>query len=300
MQDSVSPELKESLHELSHAQRERLAFIDFSLQYFGQVTRQDLIARFATGLAASTRDFTLYRQFVPSNLHLDQATKQYRRQAGFTPLFSHNPETILHSLSRGFGDGLSAQVTPSEHCFNAVGLIHPDADIIAGLMRAIHNGQVINADYVSLTSGQGEREMVPHAIVNNGHRWHVRAYDPSSSSFRDFVCTRFMAVTVNGRDRMEKECPEQDRAWQKNVTLELIAHPDLTNPKAVMLDYNMHNGQKSVTTRAALAAYLLRYWQVDCSDGHRIQGQGCQLALANRDVLDDIESARLAPGVARR
>ncbi len=300
MQDTVSPELKESLHDLSHAQRERLAFIDFSLQYFGQVTRQDLITRFATGLAASTRDFTLYKQFVPGNLQLDQTTKQYRRKAGFKPLFNHNPETILHSLSRGFGDGLSGQITPSEHCFNAVGLIHPDADIIASIMRAIHNGQVIDADYVSLASGQSVREMVPHAIVNNGHRWHVRAYDPASASFRDFVCTRFIKVSVNGRDRMEKECPEHDTAWQKNVTLELVAHPHLENPKAVMLDYNMQNGQKTVTTRAALAAYLLRYWQVDCSEGHRIQGQGCQLALANRTVLAEIESAHLAPGITRR
>ena len=42
---------KKALDLLTHAQKERLAFIDFSLQYFGQVARIDLIQRFKTGLA---------------------------------------------------------------------------------------------------------------------------------------------------------------------------------------------------------------------------------------------------------
>ncbi|MEW9798116.1 WYL domain-containing protein [Alteromonas sp. CYL-A6] len=300
MKDTLDLPLRQTLDELPHAQRERLAFIDFSLQYFGHVTRQDLINRFATGLAAGTRDFSLYRQLAPDNMVLDQATKQYLRRDEFTPLFVHNPETILHSLSRGFGDGLSGQIVSSEHCLNAVGLIHPDASIIASLMRAIHNGMAVRATYVSLTSGETERELVPHAIVNNGHRWHVRAFDRASQTFRDFVCTRFVRVDALASGRREIECSDYDGAWQRHVTLELIAHPGLTNPAAVHMDYAMKDGRKTVTVRAALAAYLLRYWQVDCSESARILGQGCQLALENRDVLNDIENAHLAPGASAK
>jgi hypothetical protein len=45
-----------------------------------------------------------------------------------------------------------------------------------------------------------------------------------------------------------------------------------------------------------LAAYLLRQWQVDCSEEHKFIGQGCQLALANTKELVDIENMALAPG----
>jgi hypothetical protein len=62
------------------------------------------------------------------------------------------------------------------------------------------------------------------------------------------------------------------------------------------MDFAMHEGKKIMTTRAALAAYILRQWQVDCSEGHRIRGQGCQLALENVDVLQRIENPTLAPG----
>ena len=186
-----------SLDSLTHAQRERLAFIDFSLQYFGHISRNDLIQRFKTGLAASTRDFTAYRDMAPDNLTLVHQTKQYHRGENFKPLFNHDPEVILTSLSRGFGNGISHGIQPSQQCFDAVRLIHPDPDIIAALMRAIHNKQPVRCRYVSVTSGESEREIVPHAIVNNGHRWHVRAYDRKRQAFIDFVCTRFTEIQLH-------------------------------------------------------------------------------------------------------
>ncbi|WP_347360078.1 hypothetical protein [Shewanella mangrovi] len=71
------------LDELNHAQKQRLAFIDFCLQYFGQISRQDLITKFATGLAASTRDLSLYRELAPDNLKLVHPTRHYQRQLQF-------------------------------------------------------------------------------------------------------------------------------------------------------------------------------------------------------------------------
>jgi hypothetical protein len=63
------------LAQLSHAQTDRLAFIDFSLQFFGHVARTDLIKRFKTGLTASTRDFSTYKELAPHNLILRHQTK---------------------------------------------------------------------------------------------------------------------------------------------------------------------------------------------------------------------------------
>lgn len=44
-----------NLDDLPRAQKERLAFIDFCLNYYDEISRADLIARFQTGLAAATR-----------------------------------------------------------------------------------------------------------------------------------------------------------------------------------------------------------------------------------------------------
>ena len=286
----------DAMESLSFAQRQRLAFIDFSLQYFGQVSRQDLIAKFATGLAAATRDFASYRELAPHNLELVHQTKRYHRRAEFTPLFDHDPEAILHGLANGFGDGLSHPVTPSSVCLDAVQLIHPDTNIIAAVMRAIAHKQAIAVTYVSVSSGETQRELVPHTLVNNGQRWHVRCFDRTHQVFTDFVVTRFKAVSQSLTEPFDHELQDKDTHWQKLVTLVLIPHPSLAHPEAIALDYQMSEGELLLSCRAALAGYLLRQWSVDCSPQHQIRSGVCQLALKNQAILSEIEHLAIVPG----
>lgn len=288
------------LSEYTHGQRERLAFIDFSLQYFGHVARADLISRFKTGLAASTRDFSTYKEMAPNNLILKHQTKQYHRTSDFLPLFKHDPQVILTSLSRGFGNGMSFSIQPSEQCFDAVRLIHPQASIIAAMMRAIHNQQAVKCTYVSISSGETNRGLVPHAIVNNGHRWHVRAYDRKHNGFRDFVATRFTEVQLMEESVHVHEASHYDQQWQKTLDIHLVPHPSIGNAKAIEMDYDMQDGRLLVQVRAALAAYLLRQWQVDCTPDSSLASQGCQLALDNHEVLSLIENTSLVPGATSR
>jgi hypothetical protein len=287
-------QIDKKLAELTHAQKDRLAFIDFSLQFFGHVARTDIIKRFKTGLAASTRDFSMYKDLVPQNLILRHQTKNYHRTDDFQPVFTHNPEVILASLSRGFGNGISTGVQPSEQCFDAVRLIHPNVAIIASIMRAIHNKQAVKCGYVSVSSGETERALVPHSIVNNGHRWHVRAYDRKGNSFRDFVFTRFTFVDLLQGPVHVHEASPYDQQWQQIVNIVLVPHPSIKQSKAIEMDYNMSDGMLSIQLRAAVAAYVLRQWQVDCSITHVKSYSGCQLALANPEVLDLIESFSLS------
>lgn len=284
------------LEELNHGAKERLAFIDFSLQYFGHISRAELTERFKTGLAASTRDFAAYKELAPDNLALNHKDKRYYRCDQFNAVFHHDPEAVLHQLCQGFGNGISTLVESSEVCLDAVRLIHPDANIIAALMRAITNQQAIRCGYVSITSGETERELVPHAIVNNGHRWHVRAFDRTHQQFRDFVCTRFTFVSDLEEVSAPYEQKNEDKQWNQLVELHLIPHPEMAQTRAVEMDYGMENSALMLTVRAALASYVLRQWQVDCSADHRIKGQGCQLALANHTQLQGVENMHLAPG----
>lgn len=288
------------INDLSLAQKERLAFIDFNLQFFGKVSRNDLITRFKTGLAASTRDFAAYKEIAKNNLQLNHSTKQYLRTDKFEPLFVFSADTILQSVSKGFSDGITSSIQPSSICFEAVQLIHPNVHIIASLMRAIHNQLTCSVKYVSISSGESSREITPHTLINNGHRWHVRAYDKKSESFRDFVCTRFTQVRLTEEKANSVSLPESDTQFNRLVSLVLIVHPDINHSQAIEMDYAMQNGEKVMKVRAALAAYILRYWQVDCSYEHRILNQGCQLALKNHEVLANIESPQLAPGFIKK
>ena len=288
------------MDNLSHAQKQRLAFIDFSLQYFGQVSRQDLIKKFATGLAAATRDFASYRGLAPDNMSLVHQTKSYHRKPEFTALFRHEPEGILHGLAKGFGDGLSHPISPSEICIDAVQLIHPDTEIIAALMRAIQNKQAIKIKYVSVSSGEKDREIVPHALVNNGQRWHVRAFDRDHQVFTDFVVTRIKLISGAESVPSFNETQAKDSQWDKIVILKLIPHPSLKHPEAIALDYQMIDNKTEVQSRAALAGYLLRQWSVDCSAKHQISTGVCQLALSNLEVLKEIDQLAIVPGARSR
>lgn len=285
-----------AMDSLTHAQKERLAFIDFSLQYFGQVSRADLIQRFKTGLAACTRDLTAYRELAPQNLKLFHRTKNYHRTEEFKPLFEHNPEAILTALCRGFGDGLSNGIQPSEYCIDATRLVDPQSDVIAALMRAIKHNKAVECSYVSLSSGESTRVIVPHTIANNGQRWHVRAFDRKSNEFRDFVCTRLQDISLIDDLVPDEQLIKSDHVWNHIVNIELVVHPSVKHKLAIEMDYGMVDGVLKLEIREALVGYLMRQWNVDCSDDASLMGNEYQLSLRNTKELHFVSSMNISPG----
>lgn len=284
------------LTNINYAQRERLAFIDFCLQFFGQISRADLVNHFKTGLASCSRDLTLYREVAPNNLNLKHETKQYYRTSEFNPVFEHNPEATLNSLCRGFGDGFSNGITPSDVCIDATRLIHPDSNVIATIMRAINNRQAISCNYISLSSGETKRVLVPHSLANNGQRWHVRAFDKKNKGFRDFVCTRLQNVTEIEKPIATIQGKEFDKQWSSIHKITLVPHPSIKHFKAIELDYAMTDGKIELNVREALLGYLMRQWNVDCSLESTLVGEQYQLRLDNINELQGIDSLSIAPG----
>lgn len=284
------------LENLNHAQRERLAFIDCSLEFFGQIARADLIQKFGTGLASCTRDLSLYRELAPDNAVLMHENKRYVRSGSFRAIFEHDPEEALRTLAKGFGDGFSLPQEESPVCFDAIRLVHPSTEIISAIMRAIYSNSAIRCEYESLSSGATKRELVPHAIVNNGHRWHVRAYDRKSKAFRDFVCTRFKRIELQETEPKNNELADMDTAWNTLCELQLVPHPRLNHSKAIEMDYGMTKGMLVLEVRAALANYLLRQWNVDCTDNATLTCDEYQLYLKNKNSLVDLIDLSITPG----
>lgn len=281
----------------SFAQKQRLAYIDFKLLFTGYVARSEIVSRFELGLAAASRDLSLYKEQAPDNLRYDNAAKKYFITNGFKPIFNHDARTSLMKIAHQISDGFDAVGDVAFPVTAPTQLNVPDIFVVARLSQAVINQRPVKVAYTSLSSGTSERVLIPHTIVDNGLRWHVRAYDRKSQSFRDFVLTRISAVEVLAETADEVESASYDTHWQAPLTLELVPHPaNIKHPQAIEMDYGMEEGMLTINTKVALAGYLLRRWNVDCSRMASLRGAEYQLHLRNSKVLDGIEELGIAPG----
>jgi hypothetical protein len=286
------------LQTASHAQKERLAYLELHAFFVGELRRGDLEARFSIKPAAATRDLNAYRALAPDNLIYDRSGKAYVPSPSFQPIFGFRSERVLSWLLNGFGDGLASDAGRALPAAGVGSLTQPDFDVLAELTRAIHARKALQIQYLSLSSGSGNRVIVPLALANNGSRWHIRAFDRKRQRFLDFVLTRITQVTQLPEPVMPNEQLAADQQWSRMLDLQLLPHPDLAHPEAIIADYGMEEGCLHVTVRAALAGYALLRWGVDCSADHHLDSARHPLWLSSLQALDGVESARLAPGFA--
>jgi predicted DNA-binding transcriptional regulator YafY len=277
------------------SQVERLSFIEARLFFLGELRRADVAKRFSGASIQASRDLAVYKELAPDNLQYDFQAKRYLPGEKFKLVFSHAPERVMFWLRSGLGDGLphpQGLPTAAVEC-----LSQPKLAELAVVTRAIYRRQVLEVTYVSLSSGMTDRQIVPHALVDNGQRWHVRAYDRANARFSDFVITRLLkALALDGGAIADHERPDADEQWNRTVELKLIPHPKIAHKNAVEADYGMRSGALQIKCRAAVAGYALRSWGVDCSRDLGLSAAAFQLALANREVLETISSSALAPG----
>ena len=288
--------MHQRVESLSHAQRERLAYIDFRLYFFGELGRPDLIERFGVAPAGATRDLALYREVAPQNITFDGSNKVYRIGQAFSPLFDHASPRVLSALALGFGDGVDGAQQPLLPCESPTALCNPRMDVLAPICRAIHAKQPVSIRYHSMSSGESERVIVPFALVDTGLRWHVRAFDRKSGEFRDFVLTRIEAPALLDEEPLVNERPDSDIQWTRIVELDFVPHPRLERPEIIKMDYGMSDGSIRMRVRAAVAGYMLLRWSVDCSPDHRLKDEQYRLWLSDPLALYGVENAHLAPG----
>ena len=285
-----------SLTALTNLQKERLAYLELKAFFVGELRRADLETRFGIKPAAASRDLNAYRAIAPENLTYDASGKAYIPTERFQPLFGFSAERVLSWLLNGFGDGLEIKLRRTIPCAGTGSLVSPNFDILARLTRAIHAATPVRIRYLSLSSGESERVIVPTALADNGLRWHVRGFDRTKSRFSDFVLTRITSVRALPEHAQEHEGLLADAQWNRIVDLELVPHPDIVHPEAIASDYAMTEGVLKLQIRAALTGYALNRWSVDCSANHSLDSRRHQLWLRNPQSLYGVESARLAPG----
>lgn len=287
----------EQIAGLTQSQRDRLAFVELRVRFIGEIRRQDLVSRFGIQSAAATRDLALYKELAPGNMDYDTKGKAYVMGPDFRPVFDFPAERILALLSQGFGDGEPSRIKSWLVCEIPPRITQPDLDVLSSVTRAIHLESPLSVAYHSLSSGETEREIIPFALIDNGLRWHVRAFDRKSGDFRDFVITRMKnPVLLRESEILAHEKSDQDIQWTRIVEVDLVPHPDQLRPEITEMDYGMTGGILKMKLRAAMAGYILRKWSVDCSPDHSLRGHEHRLWLKDHLALYGVKNAVLAPG----
>lgn len=283
---------------LSQTQRERLAFLELRAFFTGELSRGDIETRFGIKPAAASRDLGIYREIAPGNLDYDSVGRRYRPTASFVPIFEFHCERVLAWLLQGFGDGLELGLRSAAPCEGPGQLVRPNMAILGVITRAMCAKRPVKISYLSMSSGQRRREIVPVALADNGLRWHVRAFDRGRQRFADFVLTRIIKAQELHGEADERELLGADEQWARIVDMELVPHPGVKWPKAVEADYAMSGGVLRMKTRAALAGYVLRRWSIDATPDHSLDPASHHLWLRNTPTLYGVQSAALAPGAA--
>ncbi len=284
------------LAEINQAQKERLFFIDFKLRFLGLINRNDLVCRFGIKEAAATRDMSLYKEIAPENLNYDTKAKSYIQSEKFKPIFDYPGSQALAALSHGLGDDqvlAKTALIPSEV---STQLNTPNLDTLAEITKAIFQKKVLMVKYQSLSSGLTKREIAPFALVDNGLRWHIRAFDRKREIFTDFVINRIVEASNRSDDVPYVQTREADIQWNRIVEMHIVPHPRLTHPETIAFEYGMVQGELKVQVRAAVAGYVLRRWNVDCTKDHTLIGAEYHLWLKNTVTLYGVENLTIAPG----
>ncbi len=286
------------LHEIKFATRQRLQFIEIMAYYSGSISRSMLAKAYGISDPAATKDLKLYNDLAPGNLEYNPSLFSFVPSSSFDEVFADlNPHTVLSMFSQNLlsvdnpsGNepiyGISVEDIPFP-------IRLPHKSVLAPLIQAMKNTNQLKVHYHSLSQNneqQHERIIEPHALVNNGLRWHVRAYDHEHYDFRDFVLSRF---TSTEKLNLKAESSQSyDDEWTEYVSLKLQAHPQLSEKQRTALnyDYDMKNGVIELNVRRALVGYLLQQMKVDTTIDASLNPNAYQLVVSNRDEIETFAS----------
>lgn len=247
-------------------------FIEVVLQWEGELTTAKLQAYF--DIASRTTASNLikkYRKKYPNNLlAYDPKAKSHQPSQNFKPVYTQG--TLEEYLSF-FGESsnhpyLDLIPTPIRNI---------NTELVRQIIQACRQQKRLDIEYYSLSSGDFEGRIIsPHTLVNDGIRWHVRAYCEKNQEHRDFVLSRFVGVAEE--EGKAQFTIDHDPEWNTWLTVTLQPDPRLSkeSQRAIELDYLMENGKKDITCRAALVKYLLQKLRLD---KHHQNPKGQQIVI---------------------
>jgi hypothetical protein len=261
----------------------RYWFLELHAYWLGLVNSRHVTEYFQVSRTQAQKYIASYQKIHPHNLIYNKSSKGFCATSRFAPQYiSGNANEYLEWLHTQTNDVFTSVHSPLTNA--SLNLpkrrVHPD--VIRGLSQAIKLRRRLDVDYVSLKNPDGEGRIIqPHVFVKTGLRWHLRAFDEKHQQFRDFVLSRFNGVPeiLEG----ETVSPSNDEAWQTFIDLKFVADLRLSPAQKYVIeqDYQMRNGELTISTRAALAQYVLQEMQVNTKFLDEYP-EAQQLVLANK------------------
>ena len=205
----------------------RFRLIEIMALWEGRLTTNVLSNAFGIGRQKASGDINHYIRLHPGNLEYDASLKGYHATPNFSPCYTRGIADEYLQLITNHEDVAScfsnaADAVPNTTVLHApIRKIRPD--ILRPIVQAARDKQRIECAYVSLNNPDNDgRIIVPHTLVWNGYRWHVRAWCEKHQDFRDFVLSRISEPPeALGPSSIEMS---DDHAWQTRV--EMIIVPD--------------------------------------------------------------------------
>lgn len=276
----------------------QLTIIDFHLAFFGRLRRADLMLHGEISVATTSRALSEYREQFPDRVSYDASLKTYFAADDFVPAFTHQVRDALNFIAHGkierfIGEAQEADLSPLPTLSGSLTVA-----IVRQITTALTLGTPIDIDYYSASSQRKVRSVYPLAIFEAADAWYFRGYDLNEADFRVFRFSRvFSASPTKTLENLAKSAVPVDNDWQQYITLTLMPHPKHANPDALKLDLGLVDKPVcNISTRKALAGFLLRTLRVDASLQAVLSPVEHQLYLANRHELLAVESMVIAPG----
>jgi predicted DNA-binding transcriptional regulator YafY len=239
---------------------QRLAFIAARLGWEGRINRADLVSRFGVSPNQATNDLRLFGELNPGAMRYDPAIRAYCPDAELPPRSETDVASLLQEL-RLIAEGVTSA--------NEGTLAHPPlvaiadapnrrvpANVLGAVLTAIRERRRLSATYRSFNTPEpSARVLEPHALVFDGFRWHARALDVETGTFKDFVLGRMRGPKLL---EQSESSSADDVEWNSFVTLEIGPNPSLSSAQraAVELDYGMTDGALALEVRKAILFYV--------------------------------------------
>ena len=242
---------------------------------------------------AATKDLKRYNDLAPGNLIYKQSAFGFVVSNEFQPvcsaldpaqvlpLIADNQPTPWLTSGQASIFGITATRLP-------LPIRLPSKEIVAQVIRAIHQVKKLSIEYASLSDHDRVRvrNIEPHSLINTGLRWHVRAYNEDNFDFRDYVLSRIRSAQMHPTPA--ESSIQYDEDWTETLTLELKPHPKLLGKQRqnLLIDYAADGDCIQLTVRRALIGYVLRALSVDTTHDHSLDPNAFQLVLANGEKVE--------------
>lgn len=282
------------LNDIKFATRQRLQFIEVMAYYTGMISRSMLARAYGISDPAATKDIKLYNDLAPNNLEYNPSLFSFVPTSSFEEVFADlSPQSVLSMFAQNL---LTIDNPSGNEPIYGISVEHlplparlPDKSVLAEIIRAMKAGTQLQVTYHSLSQrddADNSRIIEPHALINTGLRWHVRAYNHDTYDFRDFVLSRF--TSAHQLTEVAESNQNYDDTWTETVKIKLKAHPGLDEKQrtALSYDYDMQDEKIEIEVRGALVGYVLQQLKVDTTADFSLNPNAYQLVVTNREEVE--------------